>query len=115
MAVKVSDLGERLDWTVRENCTWYDTYTATDGAGAAIDITSYTITAEITAAPTSDAALKSFTVTKPDAANGQFRIEVDESAADLSPGTYFWSMQWNDGTNDVPLLYGQFVVREWTL
>lgn len=111
----VDDLGARQDWAVRENCTWYDTFTATDDAGAAIDITSYTITAEITADESSDTALKSFTVTKTNAAAGQFRIEVDESTADLTPGSYWWGMQWNDGTNDVALASGRFIVREWTL
>lgn len=110
-----SDLGASESWAVRENCTWYDTFTATDDDGAAIDLTAYTITAEVTASQSSDTALESFTVTKTNAAAGQFRIEIAAADATLTPGTYWWSMQWNDGTNDVPLASGPFIVREWTL
>ena len=74
-----------------------------------------TITAEVTAGPTNNVALKTFTVTKTNAAAGQFRIRIDETLTTLTPGTYWWTMQWNDGTNDVPLCAGYFVVQHWTL
>lgn len=110
------DSGADETWVVRRGCTWWDEFTATvTETGAPINITAYAITAEVTAEPASGTALKTFTVTKPDAAAGRFRIEIDESAADLEPGTYWWAMQWNDGANDVPLASGRFVVQPWTI
>ena len=114
--VQLDDTGAQVNWSVRENTTWVDNFTATlTATGAPIDITNITITAEVTAAPTSDTALKSFIVTKTNAAAGQFTIRISETLATLTPSTYWWSMQWNDGTNDVPLCAGLFVVQDWTL
>ena len=114
--VQLDDTGAQVNWSVRENTTWVDNFTATlTATGAPIDITNITITAEVTAAPTSDTALKSFIVTKTNAAAGQFTIRISETLTTLTPGTYWWSMQWNDGTNDVPLCAGLFVVQDWTL
>ena len=114
--VQLDDTGAQVNWSVRENTTWVDNFTATlTATGAPIDITNITITAEVTAAPTSDTALKSFIVTKTNAAAGQFTIRISETLTTLTPGTYWWSMQWNDGTNDVPLCAGLFVVQHWTL
>ena len=114
--VQLDDTGAQVNWSVRENTTWVDNFTATlTATGAPIDITNITITAEVTAAPTSDTALKSFIVTKTNAAAGQFTIRISETLTTLTPGTYWWSMQWNDGTNDVPLCAGYFVVQHWTL
>lgn len=119
MSFTLNDLGVRADWYVREGCTWAKQMTASTGGpvgegGTPVNITSYTISAEVTAGPTSDTALKTFSVTKPNAAGGVFRIEIDEVAADLAPGTYWWSLQWNTGSDDVPLCAGSFVVKEWT-
>jgi hypothetical protein len=55
------DRGAYVTWNVRENCTWSRAFTAKDSAGTAINITAYTITAEITADETTDAASKTFT------------------------------------------------------
>ena len=114
--VLLDDTGAQVNWSVRENTTWTDDFTAPlTATGDPIDITGITITAEVTAAPTSDTALKSFVVTKTNSAAGQFTIRIDETLTTLTPGTYWWAMQWNDGTNDVPLCAGLFVVQDWTL
>jgi hypothetical protein len=112
MTTTLNDAGAQANWVVREGCTWSRQFTATIN-GTAVNITSYTITAEVTSAPTSDAALKTFT--EPDAAAGKFRISVAAASADLTPGTYFWALQWNDGTDDLALCSGNFIVKDWTL
>jgi hypothetical protein len=112
--VTFDDTGAHAPWAVRENCTWSREFTAR-ADGVAVNLASYTITAEITADEVTDAASKSFTVTKTDAASGKFKIVVAAADATLTPGRYWWSMQWNDGTNDVPLCSGPFVVHQWTL
>ena len=114
--VLLDDTGAQVNWSVRENTTWVDNFVATlTTTGDPIDLTSITITAEVTSGPTSNVALKTFVVTKTNAAAGQFRIRIDETLTTLTPGTYWWTMQWNDGTNDVPLCAGLFVVQHWTL
>jgi hypothetical protein len=114
--VLLDDSGAQVNWTVRENTTWTDDFTATlTATGAAIDITNITITAEVTNGPTSNAAVKTFVVTKTNAAAGQFTIRISETLTTLTPGTYWWAMQWNDGTDDVALCAGLFVVQHWTL
>ncbi|NBW09916.1 MAG: hypothetical protein EBR82_18010 [Caulobacteraceae bacterium] len=114
MPTTLNDAGATANFVVREGCTWSREFTATID-GAAVNLTSYTITAEITANPTSDTALKTFTVTKTNAAAGKFRISVAAADADLAPGTYWWALQWNDGTNDLALCSGSFIVKDWTL
>jgi len=114
MTTTLNDAGASANWVVREGCTWSRQFTATIN-GTAVNLTGYTITAEVTSAPTSDTALKTFTVTVTNAAAGQFRVKVDASSADLAPGTYWWSLQWNDGTDDLALCSGSFVVKDWTL
>lgn len=113
-AATFDDTGAAVTWVVRENCTWSRTFTATTG-GTAINITSYTITAEITSNYDSDTALKTFTVTITNGAAGQFKIAVAAADATLAPGRYWWSLQWNDGSSDVALCSGPFVVKDWTL
>ena len=108
------DSGAYVTWTVRENCTWTRTFTATTG-GTAINIAGYTITAEVTASEASDAALKTFTATITNAAAGQFKITVAAGDATLAVGRYWWSLQWNDGSTDLALCSGPFVVKDWTL
>ena len=54
-------------------------------------------------------------MTKTNAAAGEFKVAVAAASADLTPGTYWWGLQWNDGTNDVPLCSGNFIVKDWTL
>lgn len=114
MPVTFDDAGATANWVVREGCTWSRSFTATIGT-TPVNLTGYTITAEVTAAPTSDTALKTFTVTVTNAAAGQFRISVAAGSADLAPGTYFWALQWNDGSSDRPLCSGSFIVKDWTL
>ena len=109
------DRGAYVTWNVRENCTWSRAFTATGATGTAINITSYTITAEITADETTDTASKTFTCTITNGAAGQFKIVVAAADATLAVGRYWWSLQWNDGTSDVPLCSGPFVVGNWTL
>lgn len=108
------DRGAYVTWSVRENCTWSRSFTA-ETNDVAVNIGGYTITAEVTASETSDAAVKTFTATITNAAAGQFRIAVAAADATLAPGRYWWSMQWNDGTNDVALCSGPFIVSDWTL
>jgi hypothetical protein len=114
--VLLDDSGAQVNWTVRKNTTWVDNFVATLTASSTpIDLTNITITAKVTAAPTSDTALKTFTVTKTNSALGQFNIRISETLTTLTPGTYWWAMQWNDGTDDVALCAGLFVVQDWTL
>jgi hypothetical protein len=54
-------------------------------------------------------------VTKTNSALGQFNIRISETITTLTPGTYWWAMQWNDGSDDVALCAGLFVVQHWTL
>lgn len=112
--VTFDDAGAYVTWTVRENCTWTRTFTATTG-GTAINITGYTITAEITALESTNAALKTFTATITNGAAGQFKITVAAADATLAVGRYWWSLQWNDGSTDLALCSGPFVVKHWTL
>jgi len=114
--VLLDDTGAQVNWSVRENTTWVDNFVATLTASSTpIDLTNITITAEVTSGPTSNVALKTFTVTKTNAALGQFKIRISETLTTLTPGTYWWTMQWNDGTDDVALCAGLFVVQHWTL
>ena len=115
--VILDDTGAQVTWAVRENTSWTDDFKATlTATGAPIDLTSITITAEITATPLTNTALKSFTVTKTNTAAGEFTIGITPADATLSPGTYWWSMQWVDSASrEVPLCAGNFVVQEWTL
>ena len=108
------DTGAHVTWAVRENCTWSRSFTATND-GTPVNIAGYTITAEVTAEETSDSALKTFTCTVTNAAAGEFTVTVSAANANLTPGRYWWSLQWNDGTNDRPLCSGPFVVKNWTL
>ena len=112
--VTFDDAGAYVTWIVRENCTWSRAFTA-EVDGVPVNLGGYTVTAEVTAEETSDAALKTFACTVTNAAAGQFRIVVAAADATLSPGRYWWSLQWNDGTNDKPLCSGPFVVKNWTL
>ena len=114
MPVTFSDAGATANWVVREGCTWSRTFTASIN-GTAVNLTGYTVTAEVTAGPTSDVALKTFTCTVTNAASGIFRISIAAATADLTPGTYWWALQWNDGSADQPLCSGNFIVKDWTL
>jgi hypothetical protein len=114
--VLLNNAGAEADYTVRSGTDWYDDFQLLDSTDTPIDITSYTITANISASSAAGAAvLKTFTVTKTDAALGKFRIKVPAVDATLTPATYVWQMQWNDGTNDVPAAFGNFVVLAWGL
>ncbi len=116
MPVTFSDAGATANWVVREGATISRTFTATTGtANTPVNITSYTIAAEVTAAATSDAALKTFTVTKTNAAAGEFRITISAATNDLAVGTYFWAMEWDTGSATQPLVSGSLIVKDWTL
>ena len=108
------DAGAYVTWTVRENCTWSRSFTA-EVDGTPVNIAGYTVTAEVTADETTDAASKTFTATITNAAAGEFKIVVAAANATLTPGRYWWSLQWNDGSSDRPLCSGPFVVKHWTL
>jgi len=112
VSVSIDDTGGRLDWTVSQNCLWRSDFVArVDGVPE--DITSATIVAKVTASSTSSAALKTFTVTKTEATAGRWKIVVADSAADLSPGTYWWAMDIDTGDGDEPVCSGEFVVEAW--
>lgn len=108
------DTGATATWTVRERCLWSRTFTATSD-DVPVNLTSYTITAEITADESNDTALRTFTVTKTNAAAGEFRISIAAANATLTPGRYYWSLQWDGGSGAQPLASGPFTVKDWTL
>ena len=43
------------------------------------------------------------------------KITVAAADATLAVGRYWWSLQWNDGSTDLALCSGPFVVKDWTL
>jgi hypothetical protein len=114
--VLLNNAGAEADYTVRAGTDWYDDFQLLDSTDTPIDITGYTITANISESSAAGAAvLKTFTVTVTSAALGKFRIKCAAAIATLTPATYVWQMQWNDGTNDVPAAFGNFVVLAWGL
>jgi hypothetical protein len=110
----IDDLGGNVPWEVRQNCVWW-----TDGAAeedcVPLDISGATITAVITASATSSTVLKAFTVTIIDGPGGLWEIKIDETDADLAPGTYWWAMEWDLGDGDEPVCSGPFVVKPWVI
>jgi len=107
-------LGGDLPWKVRKNCVWHATMTA-DIDGTPVNLTSITISARITASRTSTTALKTFTVTKDNAAAGIFTISIAEADANLDTGTYWWALEWDSGTGDEPLASGPFLIEPWVV
>lgn len=111
----LDDTGGHFEWRVARNCVWRTAFELTDEDGHPEDITAATITAAITANQASTTALKTFTVTKTAATRGEWSIHVADSAADLSPGTYWWAMELDDGTGDEPMASGPFIVEPWSV
>lgn len=110
----LDDLGGDAKWLVREQSVWVTDCTAEIDC-VPVDITAATITAVITASPVDTTVLKLFTVTIVDAVNGMWSIQVDESDADLDPGTYWWAMEWDLGNGDEPICSGPFIVQPWVI
>ena len=48
-------------------------------------------------------------------AAGQLDGALRTADATLAVGRYWWSLQWNDGSTDLALCSGPFVVKDWTL
>ena len=114
MSVTIDDTGGSVEWRVSQGCVWRMDCTAHND-GAPEDITNATIVAKVTASSTSSVALKTFTVTKTDATAGRWKIVVADSAADLSPGTYWWAMDIDTGDGDEPVMSGEFIVESWVV
>lgn len=108
----VSDLGADLVWSVRQRCRWRaDLRHTVDGV--ATDVSTVTFVAVVTSGPDSTVPLKTFTVSKPAPLDGRFAVTVEAVSADLAPGEFWFSLQWNPGTGAEPLLSGPFVVEPW--
>ena len=110
----IDDDGARVDWHVRASCIWRsDFQSLVDGIPE--NVTDYTFAARITASSSSSTALKTFTVTKSAATNGQWYISIADSDATLTPGTYWWAMEVDTGAGDEPIMSGEFVVSAWAV
>lgn len=80
--------GDTVDWVVTLN-----------ESGAAVDITSYTISAQIR---NGDTLIFTLTVTVIDAANGQFRLSATPAQSDLWPsGSHSSDIEFIDDTGNV--------------
>jgi hypothetical protein len=110
----IDDTGADATWAVRENCVWLANITAEIDC-VPVDLTGAAIRAVITAGPTSNVPLKTFTVTITSPTTGDFTIEIAEGNADLAPGTYWWALEWDLGSGDEPLASGPFVVEHWVM
>jgi len=110
----VDHLGGDLPWKVRKGCVWQLQITA-DIDGTPVNLTSITISAKITASRTSTTTVKTFTVTKTNAAAGEFNIKIAEGDANLDPGTYWWALEWDSGSGDEPLASGVFIIEPWVV
>lgn len=113
--VIIDDTGGDGKWIVRQNALWrLDCEHTVDGV--ATDITDITITVSITSSNKLSDEVQAVTVTKsatPE--DGTWYAEVLIADQGLTPGTYWWAMDW-DGTETgepEPLASGQFVVEEW--
>ena len=110
----IDHLGADLPWRVRRLCVWQLEFVA-EIDDVPVNLTSITIAARITSSRTSSTALKTFTVTKTNAAAGIFTISLAEASADLTVGTYWWALEWDAGSGDEPLCSGAFIVEPWSV
>jgi len=110
----VDHLGAELPWRVRRLCLWQLEFVA-EIDDVPVNLTGYTISARITASRTSTTALKTPTVTITNAALGKFKLSVAESSADLTAGTYWWALEWDGGSGDIPLCSGALIVEPWVV
>lgn len=110
----IDSTGGDADWRVRERCVWRTECQLID-CDLPVNVSAATISARITATPTSSTALKTFTVTVTNGPNGQWGIEIPDTSADLAPGTYWWAMEIDFGSGDEPLASGRFVVEPWVV
>lgn len=110
----IDSTGADATWRVREACVWRTACQLLDGT-TPVDVSAATIAARITASPTSTTALKTFTVTITNGPNGEWEIEIPDTAADLAVGTYWWAMEIDVGVGDEPLVSGRFIVEPWVI
>lgn len=84
----------------------------TDGDGVAIDITGWTLIAQIREAPGSDLVLKAFTVTVTTAADGEFDLILSAAqVADLPEGRLLsWDLQATVSTTVTTYIRGSLKV-----
>lgn len=114
--VALSDLGTYASWSVRERTTWSREFQARDEVTKVpLNLTGYTVTAEITASEDNPTALRTFTCTVTNAAQGRFRVSIAKESATLDPERYWWAMQWLKDGVAVPICAGPFIVRHWGL
>jgi hypothetical protein len=112
--IHLDDTGTYAAWSVRRNCTWAREFVAKLD-GSPMNLTGYTVTAEVSASEDNATALRTFSCSVTNAAQGRFRVEIAEANADLAAGRYWWSLQWSVGGISVPLCAGPFIVRHWGL
>lgn len=96
---------------INQGTTFTKSYTATSG-GIAIDLTNYTITSQLKKMFNSFAAYD-FTVTKTDAANGVFEIEMTPEVSDLiEGGRYVYDIEIEDlSANKTRIFEGIAVIK----
>lgn len=83
-----------------------------DETGTAIDITSWTLKAEIRDKPGGSTLVETFTITTVSAANGQVTLDLsDVETLALTPGTYSWDLQRTLSGLKTTLLAGEVRVR----
>jgi hypothetical protein len=110
----IDQLGADVPWRVRRLCLWQLEFVA-EINDVPVNLTGYTISARITASRTSSTALKTPTTTITNAAAGQFKISLAEASADLAAGTYWWALEWDGGSGDIPLCSGALIVEPWVV
>lgn len=99
-----------LDYTVTRGDSFAESFTFNQ-SGAALNLTGYTIIAQLRAERDSASPLLvSFTVGGT-LASGVVSITASSASMTLDPGRYWWELQWSTGSTIRTVLSGAFVVQ----
>lgn len=102
----------QLDITINKGSTFYRTFTWTDEAGTPIDITGWTIQADVRKS-VSGAYIFSLGASITDGASGAFQFLIsDETTDTLQAGSYKYDVVFEktDGTRTDPVIGGHVIV-----
>ena len=100
--------------TIRRNRTFSKEFNFVDSAGAAIDLSLYTITSEIRKEANYDSALiDTFNIDMTDAATGTIVLYFSEvETAAIAPTFGFYDILFDNGTDKETWVFGQVEVKE---
>lgn len=103
-----------LDLTIRKGCTFHKAFTWTDSASVAIDLTGWTINADVRRSANSGVVFDlGANITS--AAAGQFAFDItDEVTQTLPEGKYKYDVIFDkdDGTRSEPVMKGTLTVEQ---